>query len=57
MPLSMHRFEGRARIFDSEDEASGALMAGGIEPGTAVVVRGIGPSGDPGMRLLQRSSG
>jgi dihydroxy-acid dehydratase len=50
----MHRFRGPARIFATEDEASTALVAGDIEPGTVVIVRGIGPAGDPGMRLLQR---
>ena len=54
VPASMHRFRGPARIFATEDEASTALVAGDIEPGTVVIVRGIGPAGDPGMRLLQR---
>ena len=54
VPASMHEFKGPARIFATEDDASNALMAGGIEPGTVVIVRGIGPAGDPGMRLLQR---
>jgi len=54
VPLSMHRFAGPALLFETEDEASNALMAGEIEPGSVVIVRGIGPAGDPGMRLLQR---
>jgi dihydroxy-acid dehydratase len=54
VPLSMHQFEGPALLFETEDEASNALMAGEIEPGSVVIVRGIGPAGDPGMRLLQR---
>ncbi len=54
VPLSMHRFTGPALLFETEDEASNALMAGEIEPGSVVIVRGIGPAGDPGMRLLQR---
>ena len=54
VPESMHQFKGSARIFVTEDDASNALMAGGIEPGTVVIVRGMGPAGDPGMRLLQR---
>jgi len=54
VPSGMHRFNGLARIFETEDDASNALMADQIEPGTVVIVRGIGPAGDPGMRLLQR---
>ena len=54
VPASMHEFRGPARLFETEDDASNALMAGNIEPGSVVIVRGIGPAGDPGMRLLQR---
>ena len=54
VPLSMHQFKGPACLFDTEDEASNALMTDQIEPGSVVIVRGIGPAGDPGMRLLQR---
>jgi dihydroxy-acid dehydratase len=54
VPAGMHQFKGPARIFLTEDDASNALMAEEIEPGTVVIVRGIGPAGDPGMRLLQR---
>jgi dihydroxy-acid dehydratase len=54
VPKHMYQFTGPARIFDTEDEASTALVADEIEPGTVVIVRGIGPAGDPGMRLLQR---
>jgi len=54
VPLSMHQFKGPACLFDTEDEASNALMTDQIAPGSVVIVRGIGPAGDPGMRLLQR---
>jgi dihydroxy-acid dehydratase len=54
VPKSMYKHEGPARIFATEDDASNALMAGEIEPGSVVIVRGMGPAGDPGMRLLQR---
>ena len=50
----MYRHEGLARIFATEDDASNALMAGEIGEGSVVIVRGMGPAGDPGMRLLQR---
>ncbi|MFC1696376.1 dihydroxy-acid dehydratase [Pseudomonadota bacterium] len=54
VPENMRVHTGPARIFADEDEASNALMAGDIEAGTVVIVRGMGPAGDPGMRLLQR---
>jgi dihydroxy-acid dehydratase len=44
------RFEGRARVFDGEDTAMDAILAGSIEPGDVVVIRYEGPKGGPGMR-------
>jgi len=43
------RFEGPARIFDSEEEMLRALEEGGIQEGDAVVIRYEGPKGGPGM--------
>ncbi len=54
VPENMRVHKGPAQIFDSEDDASNALMEDKIKPGTVVIVRGMGPAGDPGMRLLQR---
>ena len=54
VPESMRQFKGPACLFDTEDDASNALMTDKIQPGSVVIVRGIGPAGDPGMRLLQR---
>ena len=54
VPKSMYQFKGPACLFDTEDDASNALMTDQIAPGSVVIVRGIGPAGDPGMRLLQR---
>ncbi|SHK06883.1 dihydroxyacid dehydratase [Desulfatibacillum alkenivorans DSM 16219] len=44
--------EGPARVFDSEDEASKAIMDGLIKKGDVVVVRYEGPKGGPGMREM-----
>jgi dihydroxy-acid dehydratase len=44
--------EGPARIFDSEEEATGAIMAKKINPGEVVVIRYEGPKGGPGMREM-----
>lgn len=54
VPEKMQVFKGRARVFPSEDLASQALLAGELNAGDVVVVRYMGPKGDPGMRLLQR---
>src|SRR5829696_8505134 len=42
-------FRGRARPFDSEQDAFDALTHGGIEPGDVIVIRYEGPKGSPGM--------
>lgn len=54
VPENMLQHRGPARIFDAEEAACEALLEDQLEPGDVVVVRNIGPKGDPGMRLLQR---
>jgi len=44
--------EGRARVFDSEDDAIEAILGGKIKPGDVVVIRYEGPKGGPGMREM-----
>lgn len=46
------RFEGRARVFESEEKALGAILAGRIAKGDVIVVRYEGPRGGPGMREM-----
>jgi dihydroxy-acid dehydratase len=48
----MLRHEGPARVFDSEEEASAAIMDRHIKAGDVVVVRYEGPKGGPGMREM-----
>ncbi len=48
----MMRFEGEAVVFDSEEDAMKAIMAGRIRPGHVVVIRYEGPKGGPGMREM-----
>jgi dihydroxy-acid dehydratase len=48
----MMRFTGKARVFNSEEEASLAIKAKRIRPGDVVVVRYEGPQGGPGMREM-----
>ncbi len=48
----MMKFEGRARCFDSEEDAMAALMGGQVVAGDVVVIRYEGPKGGPGMREM-----
>ncbi len=48
----MQNFEGTAQVFDSEEEATRAIMSRKIEKGTVVVIRYEGPRGGPGMREM-----
>ncbi len=48
----MMKFEGRAIVFDSEEEAMKAILGGVIKPGHVVVIRYEGPKGGPGMREM-----
>jgi dihydroxy-acid dehydratase len=49
---SMLVFEGRARVFDSEEAANEAIMGGRIKPGDVVTIRYEGPKGGPGMKEM-----
>ena len=44
--------KGRAKVFDSEEEAVDAILGGKIEKGDVVVIRYEGPKGGPGMREM-----
>ena len=44
--------EGPARVFDSEEDAIGAILGKKIVPGDVVVIRYEGPKGGPGMREM-----
>jgi dihydroxy-acid dehydratase len=44
--------EGPARVFDSEEEATDAIMNRRINPGEVLVIRYEGPKGGPGMREM-----
>ena len=52
--VSQHEmtFRGPARVFDSEESATAAAMAGTLRAGDVVVVRNEGPRGGPGMREM-----
>jgi dihydroxy-acid dehydratase len=44
--------EGKARVFESEENATTAILNGKIKPGDIVVIRYEGPKGGPGMREM-----
>jgi dihydroxy-acid dehydratase len=48
--MLVHR--GPARIFDSEEEATAAIMKGEFKSGEVIVIRYEGPKGGPGMREM-----
>ena len=55
--IDNERFEGVARVFDSEDDAMDVVLAGGVKPGDVVVIRHEGPKGGPGMREMLAITG
>jgi len=46
------KFEGRARVFDSEEIAMKGIMNGEISEGDVLIIRYEGPKGGPGMREM-----
>jgi dihydroxy-acid dehydratase len=49
---SIHKFSGRARIFESQDEAVEAILGDKVVAGDVVVIRYEGPKGGPGMQEM-----
>jgi len=48
----MLRHEGPARVFESEEESTKAILEGKIKKGDVIVIRYEGPKGGPGMREM-----
>jgi dihydroxy-acid dehydratase len=57
-PAAIHKdmqvFKGTAICFDSEEEATEAILSNRIKPGMVLVIRYEGPKGGPGMREMVR---
>ncbi|MGH9278081.1 MAG: dihydroxy-acid dehydratase [Acidimicrobiales bacterium] len=51
------RFDGTARVFEGEEFAMEAILAGRIQPGDVVVIRYEGPKGGPGMKEMLAVTG
>jgi dihydroxy-acid dehydratase len=50
--LKKLRFEGRARVFDSEEACVAVVRKRAYKPGDVLVIRYEGPKGGPGMREM-----
>ena len=49
---SIHVFEGRARVYESQDAAVAGILADEVQAGDVVVIRYEGPKGGPGMQEM-----
>ncbi len=49
---SILNFTGRARIFESQDDAVAAILNDQIVPGDVIIIRYEGPKGGPGMQEM-----
>lgn len=52
----IRKFEGPARVFNSDEEAHHAVVSGGINKGDVIVIRYEGPRGAPGMREMMMTT-
>jgi dihydroxy-acid dehydratase len=55
--IDFDHFEGPARVFDGEQAAMDAILAGHINAGDVLVIRYEGPKGGPGMREMLAVTG
>jgi len=51
------RFDGKARVFDSEEDSLKGILSGKVRSGDVVVIRYEGPKGGPGMREMLSPTG
>lgn len=49
---SIHHFEGKARVFESQDDACAGILGGKVNAGDVVIIRYEGPKGGPGMQEM-----
>jgi dihydroxy-acid dehydratase len=52
IPEDIFRFEGPARVVESQEEAVSVILTKQIQPGDVLVVRYEGPAGGPGMQEM-----
>ncbi len=52
VPEELLRFEGPARVFESQEDAVDGILNGGVQAGDVVIIRYEGPRGGPGMQEM-----
>jgi dihydroxy-acid dehydratase len=52
VPEELHRFQGTARVFESQEDAVDGILGGAVQAGDVVVIRYEGPRGGPGMQEM-----
>ncbi len=52
IPEDVWRFEGPARVVESQEEAVSVILGKQVQPGDVLVVRYEGPAGGPGMQEM-----
>jgi len=52
VPEELFRFEGTARVFESQEDAVDGILSGAVTVGDVVVIRYEGPRGGPGMQEM-----
>jgi len=52
VPEELFRFEGTARVFESQEDAVDGILGGAVSAGDVVVIRYEGPRGGPGMQEM-----
>ena len=52
VPEDLFRFEGTARVFESQEAAVDGILSGAVSAGDVVVIRYEGPRGGPGMQEM-----
>jgi dihydroxy-acid dehydratase len=49
---SLMQFSGKAKVFESQEQAMNGILGGEVEAGDVVVIRYEGPKGGPGMQEM-----
>jgi dihydroxy-acid dehydratase len=49
---SIFRFTGKARVFDSQEDAVNGILGSAVQKGDVIVIRFEGPKGGPGMQEM-----
>ncbi len=49
---SVYKFQGRAKVYESQEDSVNGILAGEVKAGDVVVIRYEGPKGGPGMQEM-----